>query len=611
MSPEVQQQLPTAVQLRILSLLPPNDRTLSGRLVSPDAAAGLSGPEHCTASLFQPLPPHAVPWAVEAGQRHMRQLPFRHKPQLLCTAAASGSEVNLGVAWDILQLSIFPERQFQAAYNCPDPGVAAVRAGYPQLLGWLVQHCPKLLSAKGTLQAAAQHCDLAGLQAAWEAVLRMSPISKRSGRMTVDTRVLDAAARSVTGDAIAKMEWLLSIAADFSLQECTAAAAARSGDLGRLRWLRERGCPVGQSALEAALQHADLAVAQWLVDEAGCELPREGAGGGRCWGVHMQAAAKSADAVAKWQWLQGKGGPPLQGADNGQVLNLALSATEAGQSGVLRHLLSLVPPGREAQVVLGGWPTFGNAAAASGSIPTAQLLLHAGAPFTPIAYEVAYQPENGHEASMAMIRWLATEAGVRVASASSLINLIEAWARDMPATQAGRAGLLEAVQLVVGSEGPHDWVASADPISTLMRLRQVHRVGNLGLAQFLVRLMGFARDRGALVAAAGSGCEALLEWLVQQHPGCVEGASPYLPAAYNGDRATLTSLRRLGVPWGPGDSVANIVREGCRAQPVLRWLVEQGAPVGSQQDMEKALEKAVERGLSASTAAWLRGLAAG
>ncbi len=105
----LQRHVPSALQLHILSLLPPNERALSGRLVSPDAAAALSGPEHCTASPSQPLPPHAVPWAVAAGQQHVRQLPFRHKLQLLCTAAASGSEVNLEVALALLQPSIFPE----------------------------------------------------------------------------------------------------------------------------------------------------------------------------------------------------------------------------------------------------------------------------------------------------------------------------------------------------------------------------------------------------------------------------------------------------------------------------------------------------------------------
>lgn len=87
--------LPGALQLHILSRLPPNDRALSGRLVSPDAANGLSGPQHCTASLSQPLPRHAAARAVDAGLQHVRQVPFRHKLRLLCTAATSSSETNM------------------------------------------------------------------------------------------------------------------------------------------------------------------------------------------------------------------------------------------------------------------------------------------------------------------------------------------------------------------------------------------------------------------------------------------------------------------------------------------------------------------------------------
>ncbi len=53
-------QLPTALQLHILYLLPPNERALSGRLVSPEARDGLTGPQHCTAFLSQPLPRYAA-----------------------------------------------------------------------------------------------------------------------------------------------------------------------------------------------------------------------------------------------------------------------------------------------------------------------------------------------------------------------------------------------------------------------------------------------------------------------------------------------------------------------------------------------------------------------
>ncbi len=88
-----------------------------------------------------------------------------------------------------------------------------------------------------------------------------------------------------------------------------------------------------------------------------------------------------------------------------------------------------------------------------------------------------------------------------------------------------------------------------------------------------------------LVAATEGCCEALLEWLVMEHPSCLtqpEECSPYASAAAIGDLGTLTALRRLGVPWGAGDVVAQAVRERCSA-PALLWLAGQGASAVGQQ----------------------------
>ncbi len=110
-------------------------------------------------------------------------------------------------------------------------------------------------------------------------------------------------------------------------------------------------------------------------------------------------------------------------------------------------------------------------------------------------------------------------------------------------------------------------------------------------------------------AAVEGGCEALLEWLAGK-VGCLASAGvSYMPAVRTGDRGTLNALRRLGVPWGAGCMVMWAVGEGCQV-PVLRWLVEQGAPLGSMGYLEQAVAAAPRRGrLGAEAAAWLQGLA--
>ncbi len=593
-------QLPPALQLHILSFLPANDRALSGRLVSPDAAAALTGPDHCTASLSQPLPPHAAPWAVEAGQQHVRQLPFRHKLQLLCTAAASGSEVNLEVALALLQPSIFPELWYaggrmETAHPYNDPGVAAVEAGHPQLLGWLLDRCPGHLKPGSVLTAAAKHCDLAGLQAAWE-LLGSHPVSTTHNGgwhpAAVASAALAAAAGSATPDAVAKMEWLMSKA---GLGPGTAAAAARSGDLGRLRWLRDRGCPMGgYGVLQSALQHADLAVAQWLVDEAGCKLPAAGsnqewqrlpraAAGTWEWPNLLRAAASARGAVAKLQWLVERGAPPLHRAEYEQLAELVRVAVGAGRVDVLQHLRSL--PGLTPQQDQWLLQEAFDSALTAMRIPVFEYLRRAGMELTPAAYSRA-------AGSLDVVRWLACEVSGGP-STDDLIILILEWPWDAPSHS---RDLLQAVQLLVGQVGCTDWG---------VQQRQAERVvyaaarrGDLALVQYLLQqLPGYQPGGKVLAAAAVGGCEALLEWLVEQHPGCMAGPwaeSAYIAPAKSGQRGTLTALRRLGVPWGAEDVLVQAV-EHWYPVPVLRWLVEQGAPVGDGMRLETAVALAVEQ----------------
>ncbi len=609
---DLHRHLPAALQLNILSLLPPNERSISGRLVSRDAAAGLIGAQHSTASLSQPLPRHAAPWAFEAGQQHVRQLPFMHKLQLLCTAAASGCEVNLEVALALLKPSIFPEllHSFDFAWartlvsRQANPGEAAVTAGHSQLLGWLLRHCPGLVGRNQVLTAAAEHCDLAGLQAVFGA-LSVDPAGRRW--------LLDRTAGSATADAVAKMEWTW-VNGEWRWRplESTAVAAARSGDLGRLRWLRERGCSTGGlDALENALQHADLAVAQWLVDEAGCELPeadtdddtdgdedqvllagREYADESQRevgWGSLLEAAARSPDGVAKVGWLLQRRGRPSKSS---HWQRMAVAAAKQDRVEMVRHALSALGPTGDVPQGLA------HAAVGSGSVPMVQFMRHAGVAFDCEAYIKAAQA-----GSLAMVRWLACDARV-AAEGLDLPTVVMWWPQGR--TAATSRELLQAVQLLVGEAGWRGWGTTGDAVAMAARR------GDLALVQYLLQQRpGYQPDWSVEVAAAGGGCEALLEWLVEQHPGWLAaqpgGTSPYVSAAKAGDLGTLTALRRLGVPWGTGNVVVDVVACGGFATAALHWLVEQGAPVGSYADLQAAINRLAED-VRWGIEDWLRGL---
>ncbi len=591
------------------------------RLVFPDAASGLSGPEHCTASLSQPLPPHAVEWALEAGQQHVRQLPFRHKLQLLCTAAVSGSEANLEVALALLQPSIFPEllQSYDSGWayrHVPptaNPGVAAVTAGHPQLLGWLLSHCPGLVERRQVLTAAAKHCDLAGLQAAFGA-LSVDPAGQGWMR--------DLVAESATPDAVAKMEWLMGVGGRrFLPQAGTAKAAARSGDLGRLRWLRERGCPVeGLEVVEDALRHADLAVAQWLVDEAGCELPPAvgadndtdeedewngllllGVGGREAkrqvgWGSLLEAAARSPDGVDKVRWLLQRRGGHLRAR---QWQRMAMAAARVGRVEMVRHALSVLGPGAMPEALV-------FAAVQSGSVPLVQFLYRAGVVCGHVAYIKA-----ADAGSLAMVRWLACEAGAS-SEGLDLYFVVGRWPYG-PAAATSRE-LLQAVQLLVDEAGWRDWG------DTTGLVKAAANRGDLALVQYLLQQQqqqhqGHQPDWNVVLAAAAEGgCEAVLEWLVEQHPGCLAvppgDFSLYVFPAVAGDLATLTVLRRLGVPWGAADVVVSVAACYGFAPAALHWLVGQGAPVGSHRDVQEVCEL-LGVDVDRSIKDWLLGLAEG
>ncbi len=544
-----------------------------------------------------------MPWSMEAGQHHVRQLPFRHRLQLLSAAASSGSEVNLEVALALLQPTIFPEIMQDPDDRCiwhafrSDPAVTAIEAGKPQLLDWLLRRCPALVHPPRVLEAAARRCNLARLQAVWEQLQAssFSSCTQRSRRPAIEGGVLGAAAESATPDAVAKMEWVLAESGGrCNLDASTAAAAARSGDLGRLRWLHDRGCPMAEQRgwlLPAVLSHADMSAVEWLVDEAGCSplVPPEGQLEGVYWAELVRAAACSTDGVNRVLWLQQRG-VPIQQAFRFLLNSFHTTPATAGKIQVLRFLQRTYGMGAEP-----GFPSdqaLTAAAAGSGSVPLVEELLQAGMEFDSMAYLRA-----GGRGDVAMTRWLGCEAGVP-ADELSLRDLIEEWPVEAAANS---RGLREVVQLLVDEAGcTSDW----DSLNAGRVLCAAAARGDLALLQYLLlhhqqqqqqqqpwMQRGCVPDWEVFFAAATAGCEALLEWLAGQHPGCLDrqGLS-YDPALCQGDKCTLSVLRRLGVPWGAGDVVAQATQVG-RPVPVLRWLVEQGAPMGREADAQEGMEE--------------------
>ncbi len=582
---------PVELFRRVLELLPPNDQALSGRLACKLAAQLLDQVHHRTARFSQPLPAcfAACNW-LQQWREGMRLLTFNGKLHLLSAAASSGSETNLEYAWGLVQPCLFPELLPGALLSSKpfyttswdDPGVAAAKAGHAHLLPWLVEHCWPLDPLR-TLEAAAQHCDLAGLQTALRTIVpRLAATGDRDKQSLIEG-VVEMAGRSLSPGAQEKVAWLFSKAAGLGtvpasgalrdqLLLAAAQGAAAGGNVSLLRWLSgEQGLELaaagpgdaegsdGYWVLACAMEAPGVGVAEWLVDEGGCPLPGAEDQGGLedVW----RSAVFSGD-VAKLRWLRGRG-VPVHGA-------AVAAAAEQGQLDAVRYLHERCGVALSAELFA--------AAAGSGSVPLVSWLLDRGCPTSPEAYRAA--ANNGR---VELVVWLAKRDG--------------GWPRGMPQLHLPcldgdprRQEDVEAVLGLVASGNEHVWsVLGAHGV-----LSWAAAGGHLDLVQHIVNERGVAASVYTLVAAVAGGCEAAIELVLelvddtrQQHP-----LSPYAVAARRGDRATLECLRRRRVPWGARVMAAVA---GMRVQlPVLRWMAEQGAPWDCQA-VEEALEMPVER----------------
>ncbi len=651
------------VFLHLQLLLPPNALALDGRLICKDAAQRLVEPPQRTACISQPLPGHVhaategtvPPWWLEGAQAALRELTFRRKLLLLSRAAASGCEANVEFALQLLQPHVFQEllhtdcytsmlasvqhsqllslggashdgTDFERFAGTPGGvGAGAVVSGLAHLLPSLEQRCPGLLDPWKALEAAADRLDLAGLQAVWEVVSRRlhGSLEPDEVRLPSDldwddrveaawSRVAAAAAKTRTPDAGATLTWVVEKARLFGCYSLLRApffpelrsriaglcgAAAGSCDMARLEWLREQGFEWRSGAvLKAVLWNAPLDFIQRLEQE-GCYLPPAGNGAWTDGETVAAAACSPQDTVAKLRWLAARGAAlggerALQSAAEGSVDALRL---------VLEHWRrhngdGVAPPA-----------TALACAVRVGNVPAASLLRQAGCPLEETAMCYAFG-----RGDLPMVRWLLGAGCPR--GQLGIGKAAQLWPSS---TSADSKQLVEAVRLLAAAGWPVQGEDGEHPFTLAARGKQPWLVWRA-----LLELLP-AEDRQSLPleavkGAAATGCHATLEALVGLGVYDVHGgqlaAAWYAAAAANGDHGTLECLRRLGVPLGEGALLAAVRQEA--PLPALRWLVEQGAPLGGR-EVQDALE-AMKRYCFSSNAGrkaqrqemrkWLRGM---
>ncbi len=603
-TPDYLSTLPLDLRLRIMAMLPPNVRALGARLACKAPARTLSDPQHRTARISQPLPGYVVGrnrWPdAGAGQQSaaaaaallqasqaLPQLALWQKLQLLTTAAASGCEANVELVWQLLQPCVFPELLQSGFYRVllqkhhpqwqePCLGAAVVASGLAHLLPSLEQRCPGLLDPTRTLEATSKHCDLAGLQAVWEAVGKWflegnkdeerGPYWKPRGDWLKEAWqcIMAAAARSPTADALAKMAWVVETGRPHSpvrlLQADVWGAAAASGDMARLSWLRDRGFlwDTGMS-IEAVFKHASMNTIQRM-EECG-DLPSTDAEAFML--ADRGAGASPCYSAAKLRWLAGRGVP----------IGRRFALEAAAGAGNLEALQVLYEHWRAYEGTAAALPEEAvRAAVRSGNVPTIAWLVHEGGAMDPCFFQEAFS-----RGSVPAVRWL-LEAGWLRPEGWAVSDAVDTWPCR---TAAGRAGLVEAARLLAASGVP---VRRKDPL---------YSAASRGLPWSmwcaLQELMPEEERQEALFGsahlAARAGCEATLEALVGQgvlglHQGDLASAW-YATAAANGDRAMLNYLRRLGLSpeWQAAFRHVPL--------PAQQWLAEHGAALGPPDEAQQ------------------------
>ncbi len=547
---------------KIMSLLSRNERALSGRLICREAARRFDG---TFVSFSQPLPAYVLttPWCTESAGT-MQVLSLGDKMQLPSAAAISGSEVNVEFALQLLEAQVFPELLMTLSPNkARDSSAGVVRdafgrllvaSGLAHMLPSLVQRCPGLLDPASTLEAAARYCDLAGLQAAVDAFQpHLKRLAEQKGSPCFATKgMMIAAAGSSHPDAVNKMQLLYDNGGPYLLGPNAFLAAAAGGDEQWL-WMMDRGHPFNNSnSVAEVLRHGSTELVMWF-EEVGY-LPAHG--DPRWRRAEAAAAAAACGSVAKLQWLAGRG----------LELGREEAMEAAARAGNLEALQLLAAAWRARN---GHDTTLPDkllqAAASSGSVPTASWLRQQGLPLSAPLYEAAFAGGD-----LPMLRWLLEGECPR-----GWLGLSDAVGLWLTRTSAATKRLVEALQLLAEAGWPWQ-VAGADPFTRAASMRAGYGVW-LALSKLLPMYNEHIPEPAVRMAAA-TGCEDTLQLVLDASLAEQRGSifdTWYVAAASNGDRPTLAYLQQLQAPIGSG-VLAAAVKQGAPLT-ALKWLVEQGA----------------------------------
>ncbi len=369
--------------------------------------------------------------------------------------------------------------------------------------------------------------------------------------------MLHAALKSKLPGGRGKVLWLLEHGS-CQLTEAAAEHAARVGSIKRLSWLQQHGCPVaGMGVLVTALRHADTALVEWLLDQGGCVLPSDTDTEYGWFYLCWRAAGNG--GVAPIRFLLSRGW-----AARGWALDAAARHKQLAAVQLLVEECGLSPCARALQGAVG-----------SGSIETVEWLWRCGGRLSAGAYG-----EAGACGDLAMVEWLATEAGCPCDEAA-LCKLIRDWPRHTRRRGEAPVECRTAVQTVLEAE----CTAGMELGSSV--LAAACEQGDVGLVEYLVFERGLFKEvftegvqgpeeRGqqdaavfddAFLGAVRGGCEAVLEWLLALgRPGREAQAKVYGIAYGNGDYGTMRWLRRRGV--GSVDGWAGQLRSEGKLQEV-------------------------------------------